>query len=252
MLLWLDSSDRVWVLPPCVVWSGRARRAVVLGRGVRAGVRRGQDVRGGGRGRGRAARGVRLSSYDKLLKKHRIRRIDAAALKSRLGQRPLDVDPASARAAETHVPGADGDRQPGPTEEQRAATILRSIPGVGRVVLARASARRCLAEADDALRRRDYHALRCLCGAAPVTRQSGRVRIVTRRLAAHDRLRDAVHHWANTAMQNDPVCEAKYRALRDRGHGHHRALRTVADRLLYVACAMLRDGTVFDPHHTRA
>ena len=53
-------------------------------------------------------------------------------------------------------------------------------------------------------------------------------------------------------MQNDPVSEAKYRALRDRGHGHHRALRTVADRLLYVACAMLRDGTVFDPHHARA
>ena len=71
-------------------------------------------------------------------------------------------------------------------------------------------------------------------------------------MAVHNLLRDVVYHWANTAMQNDPVSEAKYRALRDRGHGHHRALRTVADRLLYVACAMLRDGTVFDPHHARA
>ena len=67
---------------------------------------------------------------------------------------------------------------------------------------------------------------------------------MTRRLAVHNLLRDVVYHWANTAMQNDPVSEAKYRALRDRGHDHHRALRTVADRLLYVACAMLRDGTV--------
>ena len=153
-----------------------------------------------------AARGGRQSSYDKLLKKHRIRRIDAATLTSRLGQRPLDVDPASARAAETHVhllarrlavvkeqiasaeartdeilaelggavpaPADDGDPQPGQSEEQRDATILRSMPGVGGVVLARASARRCSQQADDALRRRDYHALRCLCGAAPVTRQS--------------------------------------------------------------------------------
>ncbi len=153
-----------------------------------------------------AARGGRQSSYDKLLKKHRIRRIDAATLKSRLGQRPLDVDPASARAAETHVhllarrlavvkeqiaeaeartdeilaelggaapaPADDGDPQPGQSEEQRDATILRSMPVVGGVVLARASARRCSQQADDALRRRDYHALRCLCGAAPVTRPS--------------------------------------------------------------------------------
>ena len=39
---------------------------------------------------------------------------------------------------------------------------------------------------------------------------------------------------------------ARYKALRERGHGHARALRTVADRLLYVACAMLRRGEVFD------
>ena len=70
-----------------------------------------------------------------------------------------------------------------------------------------------------------------------VTKQSGGYRIVTRRLAVHNLLRDVVYHWANTALRNDPVSEAKYRALRDRGHDHHRALRTVADRLLYVACA---------------
>ena len=31
-------------------------------------------------------------------------------------------------------------------------------------------------------------------------------------------------------------------------HGHARALRSVADRLLSVACAMLRDRACFDPH----
>ena len=48
-------------------------------------------------------------------------------------------------------------------------------------------------------------------------------------------------------MQKDPVCRAKYRTLRARGHGHARSLRSVADRLLNVACAMLRDQTLFDP-----
>ena len=231
-----------------------------------------------------AARGVRVTSYDKLLKKHRIRRVDGAGLKNQLRQRALDIDPAAVRAAEAHVRllakrlavlndqiveakteldaildrlgGADPqpgpDAEPGQAEEQRDVAILRSLPGVGTVVGARASARRCLAEAHDALRRRDYRALRCLCGVAPVTRQSGRTRIVTRRLAAHDRLRDAVHHWARVAVMHDPICRARYDALRQRGHGHSRALRSVADRLLNVACAMLRDGTEYDPEVARA
>ena len=95
-----------------------------------------------------------------------------------------------------------------------------SLPGIGTVVLAT-----LLAEASDALRRRDYHALRCLCGVAPVTRRSGKSLIVVRRLAAHDRLRDAAYHWARVAAQRDPASRAKYQALRARGHGHARTLR---------------------------
>ena len=119
------------------------------------------------------------------------------------------------------TPQADVEESaPEQTEQQRDVAILQSLPGVGPVVSAT-----LLAEAYDSLRRRDYHALRCLCGVAPVTRQSGRSRIVTRRLAAHRRLRDIVHQWAGVAMQCDPLCQARYQALRDRGHGHARALR---------------------------
>ena len=57
---------------------------------------------------------------------------------------------------------------------------------------------------------------------------------------------NAVYHWARVAVQNDRTARAKYEALRARGHGYARALRSVADRLLNVACAMLRDGTLFD------
>ena len=101
-------------------------------------------------------------------------------------------------------------------------TILSSIPGIGRKVLAT-----LLAEASDAW----LKALRCLSGVAPVTKQSGKSRRVTRRLACNNRLKDAVYHWANTAIHHDQVSGAKYKALRNKGHTHARALRGVGDRL---------------------
>src|SRR3954465_1282181 len=134
--------------------------------------------------------------------------------------------------------GAEGQRP-----EPRDVTILRSLPGVGRIVLAT-----LLAEAFEALQRRDDRALRCLAGVAPVTKRSGRSRLVLMRQAAHVRLRHAVYHWARVAVQHDPRSQAKYAALRAHGHGHGRALRSVADRLIGVACAMLEARTIFDPN----
>ena len=111
---------------------------------------------------------------------------------------------------------------------------------------------RCLPRAATRCDGGDYNALRCLCGVAPVTRRSGKSMIVTRRQAAHDRLRDAAYHWARVAAQRDPASHDKYRSLRARGHGHARALRSVADRLLNVACAMLRDRACFDSHRVES
>ena len=47
--------------------------------------------------------------------------------------------------------------------------ILKSMPGIGRINLAA-----LLSEGSGPLSRRDYPALRTLCGAAPVTRRSGK------------------------------------------------------------------------------
>jgi transposase IS116/IS110/IS902 family protein len=86
-----------------------------------------------------------------------------------------------------------------------------------------------------------------LCGSAPVTRRSGKSRIVVRRHACNRRLSNAAYNWARVAVQHDPTSRAKHDALRARGHGHARALRSVVDRLLNVACAMLETRTLFDP-----
>ena len=226
----------------------------------------------------RAGQRVREVTLTRVLKQHRIRRIDAATLRAKLRTPAVKLTPGAAEAATTHVrlvaerlalvnrqldqarreldglvhrlaeaapaddPNASAEDEPS-SKALPDAAILLSLPGIGAKVLAT-----LLAEGSDAVRRRDYNALRCLCGVAPVTRRSGKSMIVTRRLAAHDRLRDAAYHWARVAAQRDPVSHDKYRSLRTRGHGHARALRSVADRLLNVACAMLRDGVRFDPH----
>ena len=66
-------------------------------------------------------------------------------------------------------------------------TILRSFPGVGRIVLAT-----LLAEAQDALHQEDRHALRRLSGVARITKRSGNSKIVLMRRASQVCPRNAV------------------------------------------------------------
>lgn len=223
----------------------------------------------------KAAR-VRRSTVAAILGRNRIRRIDAQQVLDILRQPPLYVAPGTVEATTAHIgllaaqlrllnhqidechrrldmlcahlsdvpaqPG-DGDQR----REQRDAEILQSLPGVGRIVRAT-----LLAEASQPLGARDYRALRSLCGTAPVTRQSGKSRSVVMRRGCHRRLRVAVYHWARVAIQHDERSRLAYAALRTRGHSHPRALRGVADRLLQVACAMLRQQTLYDPERRTA
>lgn len=188
----------------------------------------------------KAAR-VRENTVAKLLKRHRIRRITANQVLAQARSTAIILTPGTIKAATGHLGAvsirldlvnqqisqaeAQLDRlteQPADREStdegqenaQRDVTILRSLPGVGRIVLAT-----LLAEASDALQRRDYHALRCLSGVAPITKRSGKTRIVLMRQAVHVRLRNSVYHWARVAVQHDPRSRAKYAALRARGPG---------------------------------
>jgi transposase len=210
---------------------------------------------------------LRETTIAKLLKRHRIRRFDAAQVLGMLRAPRIQVAAGTAEAASAHITtlivrirlvnrqlkqahhrldtltarlNPAEQAEPG-QRKQHDVEILASLPGVGRIVLAT-----LLAEASDALQRRDYAALRSLTGVAPVTKRSGKSCIVVRRYACHGRLANAMYHWARTAIQHDPTSRSRYAALRSRGHSHGRALRSVGDRLLNVACAMLKTGTTFD------
>jgi transposase len=132
--------------------------------------------------------------------------------------------------------------KPEQTATRSDAAILFSFPGIGRLNLAT-----LLCEASESVGARDYEALRCQGGVAPVTKQSGKRRYVVQRRACSKRLANALLHWARVAIQHDPSSRAKYQALRARGKSWPRALRAVADRLLYLACAALRSGTLYNP-----
>jgi transposase len=210
---------------------------------------------------------LRKTSVEQLLKRHRIRRMDAETVLSTLRQPAIKVADGVAEAASVHIRSliarlrvvnrelrdaarkldelcaALGARSAtaAQSDEQTDVAILKSMPGIGRINLAT-----LLAEASGPLSRRDYQALRTLSGVAPVTKQSGKSRIVLRRYAAHVRLRDAVYHWTRVAVQHDPKSRSRYVALRQRGHSHGRAIRGVADRLLALACTLLQRRTLFD------
>jgi transposase len=206
---------------------------------------------------------LRPQTLRALLAKHRVRRFTAADLSACLQAPPLPAAAGTIAAAGEHIAfllprlrlASQQRRQCDrrleqlldvlatgePPLEHRDVTILRSLPGVGRLVAAT-----MLAEAWPALAARDYQMLRTHSGVAPVTRQSGKTRLVTMRRSCNGHLREAVFHWASNSLRLDPRCRAHYDRLRRR-HGHARALRGVADRLLSLLIALLRAGTLYDP-----
>jgi transposase len=215
------------------------------------------------------AQRVNEKAVARILKSHRIRRLDAVQVLSVLRKPPLTLAPGTVDAAAAHIrilvaglrlinqQAKEAEQRldrcteaieaEGNVREQRDGAILRSCPGLGRINIAT-----LLAEAGEPLRRRDYQVLRTLSGVAPVTRRSGKSKIVLRRHACNNRLRTALYHWARVATQHDPVSAERYKQLRSRGHSHPRALRGVADRLLQLLCTLLERQTLFDPQRRQA
>ena len=213
-------------------------------------------------------RRIGLGRLTTLLRTHRIRRITPAQLKAALRPTRLPVAPGVAEAVATrlasllpqlhliHAQRRAADRQidqwletlagpeeaPGQPGEHRDVVILRSLPGVGRMVAAT-----MLTEATGPLAARDYATLRAQAGTAPITKRSGkRAVFVHMRYACKARLRQALYHWSRISVQHDSAARAYYDALRARGHAHARALRSVADRWLRILTAMLRTQTTYD------
>jgi hypothetical protein len=122
------------------------------------------------------------------------------------------------------------------------AERYRSQPGLGEVLSARV-----LAEfGDDPTRYLGARSRKNYAGTSPITRASGKKKVVLARYARNDRLANALHQQAFSALTGSPGARAYYDALRARGIGHHAALRQLANRLVGILHGCLATGTTYN------
>jgi Transposase/Transposase IS116/IS110/IS902 family len=122
------------------------------------------------------------------------------------------------------------------------AEIYRSQPGLGPILGARV-----LAEfGDDHGRYADGKARRNYAATSPITRASGKKKLVAARFVHNDRLVDALNAQAFAALTASPGARAYYDELRARGIRHNDALRRLANRLVGILHGCLKTRTVYD------
>jgi transposase len=210
------------------------------------------------------AKTVSQAAVAALLKQHRVRKVDAAQVVEVLhgsvelgqagtGQLELelmferhDLLQQHITRLEQHIEqcvqalhAAQQARTAGPSDVE----ILRSVPGIGAVLVAVVLGEQLV---------RLLGADRAVCGVAPVQQTTGKAQTrgqgrVSMRYACNVHLRQALHLAVEKGTTKDAALKARYQALRSRGHSHGRACRQMADGLLRRLRAMLRERTLYTP-----
>jgi transposase len=122
------------------------------------------------------------------------------------------------------------------------AKVVRSLPGLGTVLGARV-----LGEfGDDPDRYADAKARKNYAGTSPITKASGKSKVVLARYARNKRLSDACYLWAFAAITASPGARSFYDARRTAGDTHSRALRALANRLVGILHGCLRHGSIYN------
>jgi transposase len=85
-----------------------------------------------------------------------------------------------------------------------------------------------------------------LSGIAPVTRQSGKSRVVQQRWACPTYLKQTFHEFANSARKWCRWSKARYLQLRDRGMKHNAAIRKIARSWIRILYRVWQTGQRFD------
>jgi transposase len=122
------------------------------------------------------------------------------------------------------------------------AAIYLSQPGIGEIL----GARQLGEFGDDPHRYASAKARKNYAATSPVTRQSGKKKTVMARFIRNDRLADAVHRQAQSALRASPGARAFYDELRDRGLDHNAALRALSNRLVGILHGCLKSRTLYD------
>jgi transposase len=126
--------------------------------------------------------------------------------------------------------------------EHPDAFLFEGLPGGGVVM-----APRLLAAFGTDRERFDAAAsLQQYSGIAPVTEASGKSRWVHRRWAAPTFIRQTFHEFAGHSLRTSPWARAYYMELRERGKGHHAAIRALAFKWIRILWRCWQDRTPYD------
>jgi len=119
---------------------------------------------------------------------------------------------------------------------------IRSLPRAGKVLAPALLA--CLGR--DPERFSSVGEARALMGTAPVTKASGKSRVVVFRWGCWKFARRTLQLFAEQSRHQCHWAQAFYEKQRNSGHKHHEALRALAHRWLKILLAMRRSGSLYD------
>lgn len=83
-------------------------------------------------------------------------------------------------------------------------------------------------------------------GTAPVTKASGKSKIVVRRIACPKFLLQTFHEFANCSLRSSIWAQAYYEMLREHGKTHHTAIRSLAFKWIRIMYRCWKDRTKYD------
>ncbi|HEY3150198.1 MAG TPA: IS110 family transposase [Candidatus Binatia bacterium] len=124
-----------------------------------------------------------------------------------------------------------------------AAELVTMLPGAktGTIIAT------LWAELGDAKSRwESFRHLQAEAGVVPVTKASGKSRIVQFRFSCNKILRHAAYWLAFVSLNRSEWANHYYRDQRAKGHSHHQALRALGAKWLKIIFVMWRDHTPYD------
>jgi len=102
---------------------------------------------------------------------------------------------------------------------------------------------------DDRQRYLSPAALQSLAGTCPVTRQSGKSRIVVFRRGCDHEFRQIIQQWAKMTIRVSPWAEAYYRSVRPHCDSENDAVRRLANRWLAIIWKLWQDRIPYDQNY---
>ncbi len=204
-----------------------------------------------------SARRCRRSRLERLIREHRIRRVDADALYAILRTEGFALSDAAARAyadrtgwlmksiaqISASIDGTDAaidalfDQHP-------VQPILESVPGIGRAIgpYIAAEIATSLGPAPDA------PSLRAFAGTCPITKKSGKQKrgYVGMRHGCHRRMQGTLYTIAQCSVRSSPWAKAYYEHQRARGAPHNTALRALSNKWMKIIATLMQRGETYD------